>query len=78
MKHVKTTVEKTVVQEDVIAVQITKDEFATLAAKECAKIVADAPEENFVLAMLIGTVLADFCALLAHRMFDDVEEEAEG
>jgi hypothetical protein len=74
MKRIKKSV-PVPVTEEVVAVEITADEFAEIAAHECAKALADAPVEDMHFAIMLSLAFADFSANLMHRLFDDPEEE---
>lgn len=75
MKRIK----KPVVKEEVITVEITHDEFADICARLCAELMMDAPDNGMDMgaALAMSLALADFSAILMHRLFDD-EEETEG
>lgn len=75
---------KPVVKEEVVSVEITQEEFAEIAARECAKALQDAcdcDEGNIEFAITLSLAFAEFSANLMHRIFDEPEEseeEAEG
>lgn len=77
MKRIK----KPVVKEEITAVEITADEFADIAARECAEFLNSAPTEDMHHAVMMSLLLAEFSANLMHRLFDvedDGKAEAEG
>ena len=72
---------KPVVKEEIISVEMTADEFAEIAAQECANALADAGEEDMGFGIMLSLAFAEFSARLMHRIFDDPEEckaEVEG
>lgn len=80
MKRIKKPVVKEV-QDEILAIEITEDEFADIAAQECAKALAEHDDGDFGFALLMSIAFADFSARLMHRLFDDESEdkaEAEG
>ena len=75
MKRIK----KPVVREEITTIEITADEFAEIAAQECAEMLKSAPHEDMHFAVLLSLSFAEFSANLMHRLFDETdEEEAEG
>lgn len=76
---------KPVIKEEVVSIEITIDEFAEIATRTCAELMIEAPDNGMdidaALAMSLALALADFSAILMHKLFDDeeeTEEEAEG
>ena len=72
---------KPVVKEEIVSVELTADEFAEIAAQECANALAVADEEDMHFAITLSLAFAEFSARLMHRIFDEPEErkeEAEG
>ena len=73
MKKIKTTVE------EVVAVQITEEEFAELAAEECTKMFLEMSQtgEPSSLNVLLPMTCAKFAAHLLVRLFEENNEENE-
>lgn len=73
---------KEVIKEEVVAVQITADEFAKVSAKVCAdmymQLADDAEtEEDVELAILLPMTCAKFAAQMMAKIFVDTDEESE-
>ena len=73
MKKIKTTVE------EVVAVQITEEEFAELAAEECKKMFLELSHtgEQSVVDVLLPMICAKFSGRLMARIFADNNDENE-
>lgn len=74
---------KPVIKEEVVSIEITIDEFAEIATRTCAELMIEAPDNGMDIdaALAMSLALADFSAILMHKLFDDeeeTEEEAEG
>ena len=71
---------KPVVKEEVVSVEITADEFAELAARECASVLHQVDADEMDFAIHLSMAFAEFSANLMHRIFDEPEEseKAEG
>lgn len=73
MKNIKATVE------EVVAVQITEEEFVELASEECKKIFLELSHtgEHSVTDVLLPMTCAMFSGRLAARIFADNNDENE-
>lgn len=80
MKRIKKPVVREV-KDEILAVEITADEFAEIAAQECSNALSEHADDDFGFALLMSIAFADFSARLMTRLFDDESEdkpEAEG
>lgn len=73
MKKIKATVE------EVVAVQITEEEFVELASEECKKMFLELSHtgEHSVIDVLLPMACAKFSGRLAARIFADNNDENE-
>ena len=70
---------KPVIKEEIVSVEMTADEFAEIAAQECANALAVADDDDMGFAITLSMAFAEFSARLMHRIFDDIDGcEAEG
>lgn len=68
---------KPVVKEEIVSVELTADEFAYIAAQECANTMRDFHSDDSEFAVMLAFSFAEFSARLMHRIFDETETESE-
>lgn len=74
MKQIKTTVQQ---EKEVVAVQITEEEFADIAAQECTKIAETLMNtgEPSEIDILVPLMCAKYAARVCSRIFKTEESE---
>ena len=73
MKRIK----KPIVKDEIVAIEITAEEFAEIAAHECAETMKSVPDDDFQFALMMSIAFADFSARLMHRLFDEPSDECK-